>query len=159
MALAGVSTLGMKFGWAVESTKGVKPASFAQLTRISDVAGISLDTEQLDASALEDEITRYIAGRQDTGGTWAVTVNITDDTIAEWEDVISDSATAMASGLSTWFTVWSPYLEKAFFIVAEPPKNIPLPDFAQNEVQTVEMTLTVNEYKGLDVAIEPTLGN
>lgn len=54
-----------------------------------------------------------------------------------------------------WFEVWSPYLTKAFFIVAEPPKEIPMSEMAQNELQTIEMPLTINEYKGMDTAIEP----
>lgn len=157
MALAGVSTLGIKFGYAVEAIAGTKPTAFTQLTRISAIGGISLETEQIDASALEDEITRYIAGRQDTGGTFAVTVNLTDDTIAEWESLISASKTAQESGKSTWFTVWSPYLSKAFFIVAEPPKHIPMPESNQNELQTVEMTLVINEYKGMAEKIEPAV--
>ena len=51
MATAGVSTLGIKLGWAVGSSM---PASFTQLTRINAIGGISLETEQIDASALED---------------------------------------------------------------------------------------------------------
>ncbi|MCD7724290.1 MAG: hypothetical protein LUI12_01835 [Clostridiales bacterium] len=155
MALAGVSTLGILFGYAVETTAGTKPAAFNLLTRINNVAGISLETEQIDASALEDLVTRYVAGRQDTGGTWSVTVNITDDTIAEWTSLISASTTAEEDGLSTWFEVWSPYHEKAFYVVAQPPKEIPMPELAQNELETVEMTLTINEYKGMDTAIKP----
>lgn len=156
MALAGVSTLGIKFGYAVETTAGTKPTAFKQLTRINSIGGISLETEQIDASALEDEVTRYIAGRQDTGGTVPVTVNLTDNTVTEWEALIAASKTAQEEGKSTWFTVWSPYLAKAFFIVAEPPKHIPLPESNQNELQTVEMTLVINEYKGMAEKIEPT---
>lgn len=156
MALSGVSTVGIKFGYAVETSAGTKPTAFKQLTRINNIAGISLETEQIDSSALEDEISKSIAGRQSTGGTWAVTVNLTDETIAEWTALISAAATAKASNLNTWFTVWSPYLNKSFYIVAEPPKNIPLPESGQNSLQTVEMSLTINEYKGMDTKIEPT---
>jgi hypothetical protein len=56
----------IKFGYAVESYDTV-PSSFTLLNRINNIAGISLETEQIDASALEDYVTRYIAGRQDTG--------------------------------------------------------------------------------------------
>ncbi len=154
MALAGVSTLGIKFGYALETTAGEKPAAFTRLTRINSIGGISLETEQIDASALEDYVTRYIAGRQDTGGSWPVTINPTDATIGEWETLIS-AFNARGTGLSMWFEVWSPYLTKAFFIVAEPPKEIPMSEMAQNELQTIEMTLTINEYKGMDTAIEP----
>lgn len=151
----GVSTLGVKFGYAVETVAGTKPTNFTQLQRCNNIAGISLETEQIDASALEDTISRYVAGRQDTGGTWSVTFNLSDDVIAELTEMMSASATAKESNLNTWFVVWSPYLTKSFFVVAEPPKEIPLPEVAQNELQTVEITLTINEYKGMDTAVEP----
>lgn len=45
MAQAGVSTLGIKLGWAIGSSK---PAAFTQLNRINAIGGISLETEQID---------------------------------------------------------------------------------------------------------------
>lgn len=158
MAVPGVSTIGVKFGYGVETTAGQKPAAFTQLTRINTIGGISLETEQIDASALEDMITKYIAGRQDTGGSWPVTVNLTDDTITEWQTLIQAANTGKETGLSTWFEVWSPYLTDGFFVIAEPPREIPVPEFSQNELQTVEMSLTINSYEGMDTAIEPTAG-
>lgn len=53
MALAGVSTLGIKFGYHL-GTYDSTPSSFTLLNRINNIAGISLETEQIDASALED---------------------------------------------------------------------------------------------------------
>ena len=79
MALAGISTLGVKLFYGVEGTAGTKPATFTQLTRINAIGGISQDTEQIDASALEDTSSKYIAGRADTGGTITVTINMTPD--------------------------------------------------------------------------------
>ena len=64
---AGLSTLGVKFGYAVETTAGEKPAAFSWLERCNSIGGIELPTENIDASALEDFVTRYIAGRQDSG--------------------------------------------------------------------------------------------
>lgn len=60
----GLSTLGIKFGYAVESTKGQKPAAFTILERCNSIGGIELPTENIDASALEDYITRYVAGKK-----------------------------------------------------------------------------------------------
>lgn len=45
MALAGVSTLGIKLGWAIGSSL---PSAYALLTRINAIGGISLETEQID---------------------------------------------------------------------------------------------------------------
>ena len=68
-AEAGISTLGVKFGYGV-GTLTTKPTSFTQLERVNSIGGIALSTEQIDASALEDLVSKYVAGRQDTGGTW-----------------------------------------------------------------------------------------
>lgn len=63
---AGLSTLGVMFCYGI-STDGSAPSSVTQLERCNSIGGISLDVEQIDASALEDEISKYVAGRQDTG--------------------------------------------------------------------------------------------
>lgn len=52
MAVPGIATLGIKFGWA--SAADTKPSSFTALSRINSIGAISLDTEEIDASALED---------------------------------------------------------------------------------------------------------
>lgn len=144
----GLSTLGITFGYGVESSAGVKPASFTQLNRINNIGGIAMDVEQIDASALEDTQTKYVAGRADTGGTWAVTVNFTDETADEWSDLISAYNTAQASNLNLWFEVILPNQSDAFFVIAQPPQQLPMPEIGQNELLTVEISLTVVEYKG-----------
>ena len=155
MATAGLSTLGVKFGYGVETIAGTQPTDFIVLNRINAIGGISLTTEQIDASALEDLISRYTAGRQDPGGEWTITVNLTDETAKEWNDLITASQAGEATGLATWFVVYHPSMTKSFFVVAQPPKNIPMPEFGQNALLTVEMTLTIQEYKGMLAAVEP----
>lgn len=151
---AGISSLGVKLGYAPEITAGVRPETFIWLERANTIGGIAMETEQIDASALEDEISRYIAGRQDTGGTWSVTFNLTDEVIGQLEKMIA-TYRGLDGGRKVWFEIWSPYLSKGFYIVAQPPLHIPVPEFGQNELQTVEMTFTIEEYKGMFDAIEP----
>ena len=61
-----ITTL-IKFGYGVETAAGEKPSSFTWLERCNNINGINLATEIIDASALEDYVTRKIAGRQDAG--------------------------------------------------------------------------------------------
>lgn len=152
MALAGVSTLGITFGYGTETTANTKPATFTELTRINAIGGISIDSEQIDASALVDEVSRYIRGRGDTGGTFPITVNLTPDTKSEWATVIS-TYSALTDGKRMWFEVIVPGFTEAFFIVAQPPTAIPMPELNQNELLTVEFTLTIEEYKGMDTKV------
>lgn len=149
-----LTTLGVKFGYGIETTKGTKPATFTQLKRCSSIGGISLETEQIDVSALEDFITQYAAGRQDTGGTWEVVFNMNQDVITAIRKLYSDSVAARANGLATWFEIVFPDLQEAFFVVAETGREIPLPEIAQNEAATLPITLIISQYKGLEEKVE-----
>ena len=157
MAAAGISTLGITFGYGTETTAGTKPTSFKQLTRINALGGINIEPEQIDASALEDEITRYVKGRADTGGSFAVTVNFTSDTVKEWQDLIT-AYKALSDGKRMWFETIIPGITNSFFVIAQPPEEIPQPEIGQNELLTVEMNLTIEEYKGLDTSVAFTQG-
>ena len=156
--IAGISTLGSLTGYAVETTAGVKPTTFKMLHRINASDEIAIETETIDASALEDMIERTIAGRGSTGGTFGVTVNVTDETITEWETLIQEYETAKTAGKAMWYEEYFPSLEKAFFTKIEPPTVIPKPAREQNGLLTVTMSLTINEYVGPDTAVAPTDG-
>lgn len=157
MAAAGISTLGITFGYGTETTAGTKPTSFKQLTRINALGGINIEPEQIDASALEDFITRYVKGRADTGGSFPVTVNFTSDTVTEWQNLITEYK-ALSGGKRMWFETIIPGITNSFFVVAQPPEEIPQPEIGQNELLTLEMNLTIEEYKGLDTSVAFTPG-
>lgn len=158
MAAAGVSTNGVKFGYGLggNSKDGAKPTTITQLDRINAIGGITITDEVIDASALEDLLTRNIKGRGDTGGSFPVTVNITDETIQEWKAVI-DAYNKLTSSQGMWFQTIIPGLTDAFWVIAEPPSAIPQPEFGQNQLLTVEMNMTIADYVGLDEKIEPVV--
>ena len=150
-----LSTRGVMLGYGVEASgyAGVKPASFTRLHRINNIGGITVNPATIDASALEDYVTKTVAGRGETGGTWTVTVNFTDETEAEWTTLISAYQTAKATGLNMWFEVVAPNLTKAFFVVAQPPEAIPMPEMAQNGLMTVGFPLVIVDPKGMDTKV------
>ena len=152
MGAAGISTLGITFGYGVESTAGTKPTTFTKLNRINAIGGIAISNEQIDASALEDMVSRYVQGRGDTGGSFAVTVNATPETIAEWKAVI-EAYKALTGGKRMWFETIIPGFDESFFVVAQPPTAIPQPEIGQNSLLTIEMNLTIEEYKGMDAKV------
>ena len=156
MAFPGVSTVGVKFGYAVETTAGSQPAAFTQLTRINQIGGITVENEQIDASALEDALDKSISGRGSTGGSFSVTVNVTAETITEWTTLISAYQTGVSSNKQMWFNTYVPSLSKSFMVVAEPPTMLPQPDFDQNSLLTMEMSLVINDYKGIVTGVAPT---
>lgn len=157
MGVAGVSTLGITFGYGAEATAGTKPTSFKQLTRINAIGGINIENEQIDASAIEDFISRYTQGRGDTGGSFPVTVNFTPDTLKEWKAVI-EAFKELSDGKRMWFETIIPGFSDSFFVVAQPPTSIPQPEIGQNELLTVEMNLTIEEYKGMETTVAFTPG-
>ena len=153
MALAGVSTLGITFGYGVEETEGTKPTTLKQLTRINSIGGITIENEQIDASAIEDFVSRYVQGRADTGGSFPVTVNFTPETMEEWKTVIEAYNTAKDANKRMWWETIIPGFEDAFFVVAQPPTAIPQPEIGQNELLTVEFNLTIEEYRGMEAKV------
>lgn len=159
VTISGISTLGVELSYGIESTAGNKPASFTKLPRCNSIGGIELDTETIDASALEDYQERTIAGRQSTGGEWSVTFNLTDETIPIIETMLSASATALATSKRTWFQVTIPNLTKSFFVVGQPGTKVPMPELSQNELLTGDISITIDEYKGLDTKVAATDGS
>lgn len=152
-AEAGVSSLGIRLGYGV-STRNAVPTAFEWLERVNSIGGVALSTEQIDASALEDMISRYIQGRQDTGGTWEITFNLSNDVVTQLDGLIEEYQ-GMGDGEVMWFEVWSPYMKQAFMIIAQVPANIPMPESGQNSLWTVALSLTIEEYKGLMEGVKP----
>lgn len=149
-----MSTLGVTFGYGVETTAGTKPTKFTQLPQCESIGGISLEIEQIDVSSLEDYVTQHIAGRQNTGGTWEVTFHMDPDvSVPNIQTLYEAAATAKTSGLGVWFQVMFPDMDDAFFVVAETGREIPLPEIAGNEAAIMSITLIISSYKGLDTKV------
>lgn len=153
MALAGLSTLGVTFGYGVEgTTAGVKPTSFTKLTRINSIGGISADPDVIDGSALEDLIQKNIAGRTSITDSIPIDVNLTPETQTEWEGVIS-AYNALSGGKQMWFEIIVPGMTEAYFFIAQPPQILPMPDMGQNELLVMTINLVVADYKGFDTKV------
>ena len=144
MAVSGVSTLGMILAMGAYTSNDTLPATVTALGRINAIGEISLSQESIDASAIEDFVSAYVEGRSDTGGEWTVTVNITDETITAWEGI---------KGTTKWFEVYHPNLTKAWFVAAAVPAKLPLSSIDQNGLLTMEISLVVKFYHGLDTKV------
>lgn len=146
MADYGISTLGVKVGYAQESTAGTRPTTgYVQLTRINSIGEISLDSEAIDASALEDYITRYVEGRANASETIEIVINRTNETITEWETLLSADS-ALTGGKATWLEIINPDLTKADFIRVGLPTKLPVPGRDQNGLETMTLNLVVKDW-------------
>ena len=167
--IMGLSTLGVKLAYAFEAEgyAGEKPRAFTTLDRINSIGGITITPATIDASALEDMVTKTVAGRGDTGGTWTITVNFTKETRIQWTTLINSyygANGAKSKGLGLWLEVLIPGISdlpeageaSAFFVVCEPPTAIPLPEIGQNSLLTVEFPMVIVDPKGMLSVVAPT---
>lgn len=155
---AGISALGVTFGYAPETTAGEKPTEgWKQLTRINEIGDAEVSQETIDASALEDKVQKNIEGRSTISDTLPVTVNRTPETIAEWKEVIK-TYEALDGGKRMWFQTITPGFLDAEFVVAAPPRAIPISGKSQNSLQTMVMNLVIKDFIGTDAKVDFTPG-
>ena len=152
MAAYGISTLGVRVGWINGSADTVPTSgSVTWLTRINATGEIALDTNTIDASALEDYVDRSIAGRASTGGTYSITVNVTPDTMTEWAAVFA----ASKANNGVWIQEWSPQNPTmSDWIFVQTPQQFPKAAKEQNSLLTVEITCAIVNYAGQAAAVD-----
>lgn len=150
-----LSTIGIKFGWAVETTAGTKPTSFTWIPRCNKIAGITVTRDKIDVTCFEDTIKKYIAGVGDTGGDWTVNFNGSMKFVDRWNSLLAAYEEAAEKGLATWANVFIPGFG-SYFIKIE-PGEIPMSDLESNNKLDMQMSCVINEYAGLGAAIEPEL--
>ena len=146
---AGLSTLGITFGYAVGSSK---PSSFTQLERIVSIGEVSVEQESIDVSCLEDYVSKFVRGRGTATDTLAVVVNWTDEVETQWDAVLTAYGN-MTSGQSMWFEIIVPGKTKAAFIKAAPPTTLPIPSHEQNASYQNTINLLVEELVGWDTKV------
>lgn len=147
--IAGLSTLGIKVYQALaeDGAKVTTAESYSQLTRINGIGEVSVTPENIDASALEDYLSRFVAGRSTVTDSLEITINATNDTIAEWKAILGKRICIMID---------IPEMTDAFFIIVQVPTQLPMPSLDQNSLLTMAIGCTVNEFIGLDAKIEIT---
>ena len=146
---AGLSTLGITFGYAIGSSK---PASFTQLERIVSIGEMSVEPESIDVSTLEDYTSRFVAGRGTITDSLPVVVNFTDEVEQQWDALLSAYA-SRTSGQTCWFEIIIPGKSKAAFFKAQPPAKLPIPNMEQNASFQATINLTVEDLVGWDTKV------
>lgn len=148
-----LSTIGVKFGWAVEETAGTKPKAFTWIKRCSKIAGINVTKDKIDVSCFEDKIKQYIAGVGDTGGDWNLNFNGSTDFVTAWDALLDTSLEGKAAGKAIWADIYIPGFG-SYFLKFE-PGEIPMPDLEPGSKLDIQISNVINEYDGLGESIEP----
>lgn len=155
MAAQALSTIGIVFGWGVETTAGQKPTSFKEIEECISIGGVEKTSDKLDATPLKSKVKKYVKGHEDTGGELATTFNYTDTFEEQWNEMYAAYETAKKNGLATWFTAYHPSKKNANFYIVE-PGTIPAPEYAVGNVLQVTISNTLVDLPDVSAAIEPT---
>ena len=145
--IAGLSTLGIKVYQALsaDQKKVTEASAYSQLTRINSIGEASITPENIDASALEDLVSRYVAGRATVTDSLAITINQTDETMTEWTALLGKTICIMID---------VPDLSQACFAIVTVPNQLPLSPIDQNGLLTMAINCTINNFIGWDAKVE-----
>lgn len=153
-----ISTAGIRFGYAIESSVGVKPSAFVNFANPKSIPDLSPEPNGLDTSSLNIEAggyKTYIEGLKDIGGSIGIGFGMSQLLLDTWNNMCEASKTAEAQNKRTWFVFYHPALDKSFFMTGQPSKL----GFPEAEVDTVwdatAYVMPTGEL-GWDSAINPT---
>lgn len=155
MAALALSTIGVVFGWGVETVAGQKPTTFKQIEECISIAGVEVTSDKLDATPLEARKKKYVKGHEDTGGELSTTFNFTDSFEEQWNEMYAAYETAKESGLAMWFTAYHPSKKNANFYIVE-PGSIPAPEYAVGNVLQVSISNTLVDLPEASTGVRPT---
>lgn len=110
------NTIGVKIGYAVESSAGTRPTTgYTNIPDVKAIPEIQLSPSQLEVTNLVDRYKRYIPGVQDPGSDFNMTANMTANLKNAWASLCAAATSAWASGMSTWFEVSIPNFDSFYF--------------------------------------------
>lgn len=138
-----LSTAGVTFGYAVESTKGTRPTTgYINIPDVKEVPEMNPEPETLETTTLaETEFKTYIEGLKDLGGALSFLANYTTDLETVWAALVDAYKTAKTDGKSVWFEVKHPGLTKSVFFTGQ-PSAMGLPAMGVNSVLETNLYIT-----------------
>lgn len=138
-----ISTAGVTFGYAVETTKGTRPTTgYTLIPDIKEIPEMNPEPETLETTTLsETEYKTYIEGLKDLGGALSFLANYTSDLETAWGELVSEYETAAESDLSVWFEIKHPKLDKSVFFTGQ-PSAMGLPAMSVNSVLETNLYIT-----------------
>jgi hypothetical protein len=138
-----LSTAGVTFGYAVETSKGTRPTTgYTNIPDVKEVPEMNPEPETLETTTLaETEFKTYIEGLKDLGGALSFLANYTTELETVWTALVSTYKTAKTDGKSVWFEVKHPGLTKSVFFTGQ-PSAMGLPAMGVNSVLETNLYIT-----------------
>lgn len=118
--MADLSTAGIKFCYACETTAGTKPSAFTAIAGAKSIPEMNPEPATLETTSLDATVWKtYIAGLKDPGGALGITFNDNSTFQTAWSTFKSAYDTAKASGLATWVEFYVPGMTNGFFMTVD----------------------------------------
>ena len=138
-----ISTAGVTFGYAVETTAGQRPTTgYILIPDVKEIPEMNPEPETLESTTLsETEFKTYIEGLKDLGGALSFLANYTTELETVWATLVSAYKTAVEAKKSVWFEVKHPKLDKSVFFTGQ-PSAMGLPAMAVNNILETNLYIT-----------------
>ena len=148
-----LSTIGVKFGWAL-GTMAKAPTAFKQIEECISIGGVELSKDKLDATPLESKKKKYVGGHEDTGGELPTVFNDSDTFDAQWAEMLT-AYDGKTSDQVMYFCAYHPKKAKMNVYIVE-PGSLPAPEYAVGNVLQYTINNTLIDFPDPITAIEPT---
>lgn len=137
-----VTSIGVKIGYAPESTKGTRPTTFTFIPSMTSTPSMNPTPETGDTTTFDNkEYKSSIPLLKDLGGSLSFGALIDDTFIQKWEDSLTAFETARTGDMGFWYVIDIPQLAKSVYFKGE-PTPLGLPELGVNQVISTEVFIT-----------------
>ena len=138
-----ISTAGVTFGYAVETSAGTRPTTgYTLIPDIKEIPEMNPEPETLESTTLsETEFKTYIEGLKDLGGALSFLANYTTELEDVWDALVTAYKSAADENKAVWFEVKHPKLEKSVCFTGQ-PSAMGLPAMAVNNILETNLYIT-----------------
>lgn len=156
MANIDLSTIGMRLGYAFETSKGVRPTTgYTNIARPKSLPDANPEPNTGETTSLNnEEYTSYIPLLKDLGGSLGIDMGMSEDGLHNWNDMCETAEEKKALGFRTWFVFYHPQLDVSFFIPAD-PTPLGFVEAGVNEVWDGTVYITPVDEPTWETAVKP----
>ena len=119
-----LSTIGVKIGYAIETTKGTRPTSgYTHIKGIKSSPDMNVAPSTADTTTFDNqEYTTHIDLLKEMPDTLEFNAQFSQELYNTWDTLCSQSVTGLQSGLNTWFCIDIPGFDKTIYFTGKPAK-------------------------------------
>ena len=148
-----LSTAGIQVGVGYETVSGQKPETFLEIQGITSISEVSSKKETIEVTPLSAKVYKeYVGALADPGGTLELGANESNVLHKSWAAVVAGYKTALSSNLRTWFEIYIPEFDEAFYVVGE-PNELGFGGADVSSALTTTVRITTNQVVGWDTPV------